>query len=114
VNSIEITYYFAVFCPLAWLVWLASRPFLVNLNRVLLLVVGAVLYGYFMKIYVIPLTNAARTYVVANLAQAKIPEERGIYLNEGVVAFNFYVGMSLAAVLLLMSWLKRSLARTPR
>ena len=105
---VSVVYYVAMICPLVWLVWLASRPFLVNLNRLLLVIMGMVLYGWLARTCVIPLTDVANAYIEANRLSGNLAPDQG-----PIFRLIAYVGIPLAVVLLLMQWLQRVLARSP-
>lgn len=113
-NFVEIIYYVCLTAPLVWLAWLATRQFEADASRLTLVVFGLALYGFFMSAIVVPVTNIHSAHVTA---VQQMFEWTG---SPGNVSFSLTVqsvcllGFSLVAVILLLRWLQRSLARVPR
>ena len=117
-DLISVTEYAARISAIVWLIWLASRPFLVNLNRLLFVVFGWLAHGFLALNLVIPLTGVQTAYMEANREMAKLeklPSPSGIFpLDEPTIRYFLSIGILLAVFFLLMLWLQRVLARCPR
>lgn len=115
ITAIEYT---VCISAVAWLVWLASRPFLMNLNRLLFFSFGLLAYGFFANDLVIPLTSVQTAYMQASRDMAKLeklPIPSGIFpLSEPTIFYFLYIGVLSAVLFLLMLWLQRALARCQR
>lgn len=113
-NFSDIVYSVSMVLPLVWLAWLALRPFLANMNRLLFFVVGMTIYGFFVNSFVIPLTSGYGAYLVAN---RKLAEMTGAPASaappEVLFGWVGYLGITLVAACLLMLWAQRVLARSP-
>ena len=111
-SMVDAVYYGALILPLIWLSWLASRPFLVNVNRLLLVISGLLIYGYLQKALVFPIVSVEKAFVAARIELGE-PTVSSEVIGHDLV-FICYVAIPLFGVLLLMFWLQRVLARCPR
>ncbi|SFN67222.1 hypothetical protein [Dokdonella immobilis] len=113
-NSAELIYYVCLVAPLAWLAFLALRPFLANMNRLLFIVVGMTLYGFFVKAFVVPLTRVQDAQLVAAKNMATMigspTSDASTQLGLGIFV---YLGIALTVTCLLMLWIQRVLTRSP-
>jgi hypothetical protein len=117
-NFARVIEYTTLIAAAVWLVWLASRPFLANLNRLLLVVIGWAIYGYLAKNFVIPMMGILTAHIEAEAQMAKLlkmPNPPEILLLDAPTNLAVvYIGIPLAAFFLLTFWLQRTLARCPR
>lgn len=113
-NFSDIVYSVSMVLPLVWLAWLALRPFLANMNRLLFFVVGMTIYGFFVNSFVIPLTGGYGAYLVATRKLAEITgAPASAAPPEALFGWVGYLGITLVAACLLMLWVQRGLARSP-
>lgn len=113
-DTIEIMHYASIVLPLVWLAALALRPFLADMNRLLFIVIGMTIYGFFVKALVIPLTGAqdAQLAAVKTLVAKNVISSSDSTAQVGLGLF-VYLGIALAIACLLMLWIQRVLARSP-
>lgn len=113
-NLSDIVYFFSMVLPLVWLGWLALRPFLANMNRLLFFVVGMTIYGNFVNAFVIPMTDVYEAYLDANRGLAGMTiAQASAAPPEALFGWVGYLGITLVAACLLMLWAQRALARSP-
>ncbi len=114
-NHDEVAFYITSFSPLAWLIWLTLRPFLVGMNRLLLLIFGMSLHGFFLKAIVIPLTDVQRAHVAARHELARLAgSSNPLVHGEASHSQIFYFVSCLVVIFLLLLWLQRVLSVSPR
>lgn len=112
-SAVDTTGYICLIAPLAWMAWLATRSFQSITGRLLLLVFGFALYGYFARSIVDPLTDIYNAHVYS---VQKMIEMTGSPISASpnlATQTICYLGFSLMAVILLLLWLQRSAARIP-
>ena len=114
-NLNDIVHSVSMVLPLAWLAWLALRPFAAGMNRLLFFVIGMTIYGYFVNAFLIPLTDVQEAYRVASRELATMTGvPASVAPPEAQFGLIGYLGIALVAACLLMLWAQRALARSPR
>ncbi len=113
-NIADVVYYVAVGLPLVWLAWLVVRPFLSRLNRMLFVVFGMALYGYFAKVIVVPMNDILSAHLTAKQSMVALGYPAAVESNEVAATFALYVIPTLVIVMLLLFWLHRVLSRSPK
>lgn len=111
----NVIFYVMAIMPIAWLCWLALRRFVFGLNRLLFLIAGMSIYGFFMKALVVPLTGVHAAHVSARgeLAETGVGSSLSDSLGMSIDLI-FYLGVSFVLGALLMLWLQRALALSPK
>lgn len=114
---ITIIEYATCTSTVVWLAWLASRPFLVKVNRLLFMVFGLLAYGFFANNLVIPMTGIQTAYLEASREMAKLGKQSSqqsiFQLDELTIRYFLFIGVLLVVFFLLTLWLQRTLARCP-
>lgn len=111
-NTVDILYYICLIVPLAMLAWLCIRP-MGRASRSALVVFGLAVYGFVVKAVVAPVTSIYTAHVYA-VQQMPSMGYDSASVSVGLLAQVIGVlGISLVAVILLLLWLQRLLARVP-
>jgi hypothetical protein len=105
--------YVCLIAPLVWLAWLATRSYQSNTGRLILAVFGLALYGYFAHSIVVPLTDIYGAHVYAVQKMIEMTGSPMSVSPDLATQTICYLGLSLVAVILLLLWLQRSVARIP-
>lgn len=114
-NALNSIFYAAAILPIAWVCFLALRPFVSGQNRLLFVVIGMSIYGFFMKAVVVPLTDVQAAHVLAREELSRTDALSNLPGSTEVnIELMLYIGVTLVLSALLTLWLQRALAASPK
>jgi hypothetical protein len=102
---------------LAWLAWLAFKPFPIKMDRMLFLAIGLILRTYFIHGFAGPLGDIATANVEGQVKLQEMIAAGGSVVKAEISYDAYYTTVGylvpiLVVVLLLMFWLQRALVRS--